>query len=270
VADLATERVIVGALRRSAERRGLSIETFGHGWVVRLGDGDRRRHVFGYDFELNSATTAKIAGDKSATFDLLDADGVPAVEHRLFLRRDVAPRGVMGNEREDMIGFAESNGWDLVCKSNAGTGGRHVYHVVHEAELDEAVAKVFAVHHAVALAPFVPVDGEYRVVMLDGSAQLVYEKQPGEGEWRHNLGLGGRAVDVEDEATGTALADLADRAMRAVGLRFGSVDIVEVSDVSFVLEVNAGVMMEHYGRSSDERRATVDEIYDRAVAAMFA
>jgi glutathione synthase/RimK-type ligase-like ATP-grasp enzyme len=270
VADAVAGRVIEGALRRSAERRGLSVETFGHGWVVRLSDGLIRRHVFGYDFELNSASTAKVAGDKSATYSLLDRAGVPAVTHRLFLRPDVAPRGIEGNDRQAMLEFAERHHWDLVCKSNAGTGGRHVYQVTDAAELDEAVARVFRVHHAVALTPFVEVDAEYRVVMLDGEPQLVYEKLAGDGEWRHNLGLGGRAVDVDDDARSAVLAGLAVRAMEAIGLRFGSVDVVEVAGASFVLEINAGVMMEHYGRSSEERRARVDEIYDRAVAAMFA
>jgi glutathione synthase/RimK-type ligase-like ATP-grasp enzyme len=265
-----TGRVIEAALRRSAEARGLNVETFGHGWVIRLADGDRRASVFGYDFELNSATAAKIAGDKSATYDLLDRAGLPAVEHRLFLRPDVAPRGIEGNDREAMIAFAEKHHWDLVCKSNAGTGGRNVYHVVHEKELDEAVQKVFASHHAVALSPFVEVDGEFRVVMLDGAAQLVYEKHAAPGEWRHNLGKGGRAVDVADDERREAMAAFAVDAMAALGLRFGSVDMVDVSGDLFVLEVNAGVMMEHYGRSSDERRRLVEGIYDRAVAAMFA
>lgn len=267
--DAPAERVIGSALRRSAEARGLEFEGFGHGWVIRLSNGPIRRHVFGYDFELNSATAAKIAGDKSATFALLDRAGVPAVEHRLFLRSDVAPSGIEGNDREAMIAFAEEHHWDLVCKSNVGTGGRNVYHVVHEKELDEAVAKVYRRHHAVALAPFVEVDGEFRVIMLDGAAQLVYEKHAGNGEWRHNLGLGGRAVDVDDDSRRTGLTALAVRAMEALGLRFGSVDIVEVNDWHFVLEVNAGVMMEHYGRSSDQRRAEAYDIYDRAVAAMF-
>jgi glutathione synthase/RimK-type ligase-like ATP-grasp enzyme len=122
----------------------------------------------------------------------------------------------------------------------------------------------------VALTPFVEVDAEYRVVMLDGEPQLVYEKLAGDGEWRHNLGLGGRAVDVDDDARSAVLAGLAVRAMEAIGLRFGSVDVVEVAGASFVLEINAGVMMERYGRSSEARRTRVDEIYDRAVAAMFA
>jgi glutathione synthase/RimK-type ligase-like ATP-grasp enzyme len=268
--DAASERLVVASLRRSAERRGLAFETFGHGWVVRLGDGRLRRHVIGYDFELNSTTAAKIAGDKAATAALLEADGVPAVPHRLFLRPDVAPVGIAGNDRAAMAAHCRQLDWDTVVKTNAGTGGKHVYRVRSQGEMDDAVEAVFAVHHAAALSPFLTVDGEYRVVMLDEAAHLVYEKLPGDGEWRHNLGLGGTAADVEDDALRKTLTDLAVRALRAIGLRFGSVDIVAVGDRLSVLEVNAGVMMEHYGRSSEARRRRVDEIYDRAVAAMFA
>lgn len=265
-----TERVIVAALRRSATRRGLRVETFGHGWVLRLGNGERTRHVFGYDFELNSVTAAKIAGDKAATWALLSDAGVPAIEHRLFLRADVAPKGIAGNDPADMADFASAHLWDVVCKTNAGTGGGHVFRVRTPDELEDAVGAVFSRHHAVALAPFVAADAEHRVIVLDGEPMLVYEKVPAPAEWRHNLGLGGRAVDVDDGEVLARLVPVALSAVVALGLRFASVDLMTHQGETFVLEVNAGVMMEHYARSAPERQRRADEIYDRAVAAMFA
>jgi glutathione synthase/RimK-type ligase-like ATP-grasp enzyme len=265
-----TERLITAALRRSADRRGLSFETFGFGWVARLSDRDRARHVFGYDFDLNPAAAAKIAGDKAATWALLSDAGVPAIEHRLFLRADVAPKGIAGNDPADMADFAAAHRWDVVCKTNAGTGGDHVFRVRIPDELEDAVGAVFSHHHAVALAPFVTADAEHRVIVLDGEPMLVYEKVPAPAEWRHNLGLGGRAVDVDDGEVRAPLIPLALAAMDTLGLRFASVDLMTHRGEVSVLEVNAGVMMEHYGRSSEERRRRVEEVYDRAVAAMFA
>lgn len=265
-----TDRVVVAALRKSAEQRGLSFESFSHGWIVRLSDDERVARVFGYDFELNSTTAAKIAGDKAATATFLEDAGVPCVPHHLFLRSSLTEyTGSEGNWPR-MLALAEELGWNLVCKTNSGTGGTHVYRVRSGAELESASSAVFAAHHALALAPFVEASAEYRVILLDGEAQLLYEKVRADGEWRHNLGLGGRAVEVEDDALRDSLMAVAAPAMRAIGLRFASVDVMVTEQGLTVLEVNAGVMMEHFGRSSDERRERAEAIYDRAVGAMFA
>jgi glutathione synthase/RimK-type ligase-like ATP-grasp enzyme len=264
------ERLVVEALRESADARGLRFESFSHGWIVRLSHGDRVARVFGYDFELNSTTAAKIAGDKAATSTFLRDAGVPSVPHHLFLRSSLPEyTGPEGNWRR-MLALAEDLGWDLVCKANSGTGGQHVYRVQTAAELETASTAVFAAHHSLALAPFVAADAEYRVILLDGDPLLVYEKVRDDGEWRHNLGLGGRAVDVTDDALSARLAGIAAPALTAIGLRFASVDLIATGSDVVVLEVNSGVMMEYYGGSSDERRRIAAAIYDRAVGAMFA
>jgi glutathione synthase/RimK-type ligase-like ATP-grasp enzyme len=265
-----TDRVVVAALEKSAEARGLRFESFSHGWIVRLSDGERIARLFGYDFELNSTTAAKIAGDKAATSTFLADAGIACVPHHLFLRSSLTEyTGPQGNWPR-MLALAEELDWNLVCKTNSGTGGSHVYRVRNGAELESASNAAFSAHHAVALSPFVEVEAEYRVILLDDEAQLVYEKVRAEGEWRHNLGLGGSAVEVEDDRLASDLVGIAGPAMAAIGLRFASVDIMATGSGVTVLEVNAGVMMEHYGRSSDERRERAEAIYDRAVGAMFA
>lgn len=82
--------------------------------------------------------------------------------------------------------------------------------------------------------------------------------------WRHNLGQGGGITEVSRDAAGheTALA-----AAAALNLRFGSVDVACTADGQHrVLEVNAGVMLEHFARSGAERRARVVETYHAALA----
>lgn len=263
------ERLVVSAVRRSADARGFTFEAFSHGWILRLTDGERRQHVFGYHFDLNGVAAARIAGDKAATSSLLTDAGVPAVEHRLFLSPAMSGYVGLDGNWEAMLAYAVDNDWDIVAKTNAGTGGAHVHRVGTRAELEATVGTLFTHHYALALSPYVEADSEHRVVVLDGEAQLVYEKVRGEDEWRHNLGLGASAVDIDDGAASEALGALAVRAMDAVSLRFGSVDILTSADGAQVLEINAGVMMEHYGRSSPERKEQVDAIYDSAVGAMF-
>ena len=193
-----------------------------------------------------------------------------SVPHHLFLRSSRRGyTGAEGNWRR-MLALAEELGWDLVCKANSGTGGSHVYRVQTAAELESASTAVFAAHHSLSLAPYVVADAEYRVILLDGEPLLVYEKVRSDGEWRHNLGLGGRPVEVTDAALSAELAAIAIAALTAIGLRFASVDLIASGSDVVVLEVNSGVMMEYYGGSSEERRQIAAAIYDRAVEAMFA
>lgn len=95
------------------------------------------------------------------------------------------------------------------------------------------------------------------------------DRVPHDGErlpvgWRHNLGQGGGITEVSVDADGHAVA-LA--AAAALNLRFGSVDVARTVDGQHrVMEVNAGVMLEHFARSGTERRAQVVETYHDALA----
>jgi glutathione synthase/RimK-type ligase-like ATP-grasp enzyme len=87
-------------------------------------------------------------------------------------------------------------------------------------------------------------------------------------QWRHNLGRGAKAVPFA--ANGLAYADeltLARAAMRALGLRFASVDLVTVAKRPMVLEVNAGVMLEVLSRGHAPEAAAmlIDGIYHRVL-----
>lgn len=88
-------------------------------------------------------------------------------------------------------------------------------------------------------------------------------------DWRHNLGRGAEPVIVErdsDQASG--LIPLALSAAGAIGIDSSSVDIVEVDGSLSVLEINAGIMMEAFGRRSPGNRGIARSIYDTLVCAL--
>jgi glutathione synthase/RimK-type ligase-like ATP-grasp enzyme len=111
---------------------------------------------------------------------------------------------------------------------------------------------------------------------------------PREGErvalnWRHNLGQGASARLLSDQESRSLPAwDLAHEAARALGLAFGSVDVVEVAKADNaertdlpgtarrwrVLEVNSGVMMEFLARSSTEGLSAARSVYSKALRTM--
>jgi len=180
-----------------------------------------------------------------------------------------------------------------VVKPNEGTSGRSVFLVSCRPQLELAVQEIFTAHASLAIAPYLAIEDEVRVVVLDASALVVYGKNRptvvGDGKrtllelaiaatpaaqrsvvlpglvrgrtkaeldtilpvgqrralnWRHNLDAGARPVLLEQDDARDACVRLAVQAADAIGLRFGSIDVVRAGGGWQILELNAGVMME--------------------------
>ncbi|MEY3230780.1 MAG: hypothetical protein RL689_869 [Planctomycetota bacterium] len=105
----------------------------------------------------------------------------------------------------------------------------------------------------------------------DGARQLASVPPAGVKfllNWRHNLGQGAVATMVEPDAS-PAAHDLALAAAKAVGLRFGSVDVLVAAAGPTVLEINAGVMMEYVSRVMPNGEGISERVCRKAFEAMF-
>jgi ribosomal protein S6--L-glutamate ligase len=107
--------------------------------------------------------------------------------------------------------------------------------------------------------------------MLCGEAKLIFAKKrnPASDQWQHNLGLGATATIETNEKLKAKLVPLAKKTMTALTLEFASVDIVSSEQGLKVLEVNSGVMMEHFSQESAENYQLAKNIYREAVLKMF-
>jgi glutathione synthase/RimK-type ligase-like ATP-grasp enzyme len=70
--------------------------------------------------------------------------------------------------------------------------------------------------------------------------------------WRHNLDAGAEPVLLREGAVRERCVDLAIAAAKSIGLRFGSIDVVQVDDAWRILEINSGVVMEALGKTHPE------------------
>lgn len=206
------ERILVALLREIAADSGIEMETFSQDWIIHLRRNGRARHVYGYNFDLNPAAAQLIACDKTAVSDLLAFHGLPRVEHRLFLHPRLSGYVDSAGNWGEMLAFAERCGWDVVCKSKDGTGGRDVHHARGRLELELAVQRLFESEHALSLSPFLNIRQEFRFIVLDGRCELAYAKQ------RPTVLGDGRSTIAELIAaglkTGEMPADVAARAIR--------------------------------------------------------
>lgn len=185
-----TARMLVDCLKRYGASWGVEVQFHSHDWIAVLSKGTRRHLVFGYDLGLNGSAAAKIANDKGATFDVLRAAGLAAVEHRVFLHPrflDFVP--VDGNWTRLLAAF-EAFGHDAVLKDNEGTGGMEVFRVRNRTELEQRALGLFQIARSLAISPFLPIRDETRLVMIDGECVLAYAKHRAEitGDGRHSVG----------------------------------------------------------------------------------
>ena len=173
---LNSQRVLSRIIRRLCEPRGIAVTELGEGWILRLTRAEVVRHIHGYSFDINPAATHAIACDKAATSDVLAAAGVARVAHRLYLHPEMARYVRHPGNWAGMLGYFDECERDVVVKDNEGTGGRDVFRARSRVALEEAVLGLFSRGRGVALCPFVDVQQETRLVLLDGVAQVAYAK----------------------------------------------------------------------------------------------
>lgn len=257
------ERIFVQAIRDYGARHGIDVDVRANGWLIAMRRGEMRRFAFGYDIGLNSAIAHRLANDKSATAEALSLARVPCIAHHLFLNPKLGEKVVGVARREAMLGLLHDNPQGVVVKPNEGTSGRSVFRVTTEMELDHAAGEVFSISTGLVISPYVEIEDEVRVILLDEVPFVVYSKQRG-SDWRHNLDAGAKPVLLEDGEVRTACVKLAASAASAIGIVFASIDMVRADGAWKVLEINSGVMMEALAKLHPELvQATYDAALDR-------
>ena len=259
-------RIFVDAIGKYCATHGIACEVKSQGWLIVMQQGGVHRFAFGYDIGLNSAMAHRIANDKSATSEVLALSGVASLSHTLFLNPKLGKHVVEDGSREAMLALLAKHPDGVVLKPNEGTSGRFVFKVTNETELDDAAAAIFSSHLGLAISPFVEVEQEIRVVLLDGTPLVVYRKERA-SDWRHNLDFGARPILLEDGGAREACVAIAVKAVHAISIRFASVDVVHVAGEWKVLEINSGVMMEALGKLHPELvyaayNAALDKVFE--------
>ena len=312
---LTSQRIFLESVKKYCLAHNIAIEVRSGGWLLVMRRGSQRRVAIGYDVGLNSAAAHLIASDKAAAAETLKLAGVPCIPHALFLGPKLSAHVPGSGSREAMQRLLDQHPHGLVVKPNEGTSGEAVFRVTTKQQLELAVKRIFAAYPSLAISPYVEIEDEVRVVLLDDRALIVYSKQrpsvigdgkhslrelalavtpaerqssvlqiiaddfgeteldaiPSAGQrhmlnWRHNLDTGAEPVLVNDGDIRDACVQLARDAAAAIGIRFGSIDVVRAGEAWQILEVNSGVKMEALGRLHPE---LVHAAYEAALDKVF-
>lgn len=257
-------------LYQICQKEGIDLQFLSQNWVKRLKKNGKIHYVVGYKFDLNSQATGLIMDDKFATFETLSFAEVPVIQHRILYEPGNSSKHALGyNSLAYIAGCFQKWNQQIVIKANNGTCGRQVFKVTDLNQLVTVLPEIFKQSYSASICPFYEIRNEYRTILLDGEEKLSYMKvKP--VEKRFNLSRGAQAVEIPDEKRDQVLR-LAKRAAEVLNLRFGSVDIIETIDGKMmVLEVNSGVMTQHFLEQHPEQYKKIEAMYREAIEKMFA
>ena len=136
-------------------RRGWGIAKLSKDWILRISDAERKRttNIFGYVFDVNPAASAEICKEKAAAAQVLAQEGIPHIEHEVFLaavmkqmKSFVPTTGTWPM----LIDFAKKHDYNIVVKPLKGTGGHGVYKITNQRDLETAAHDIYSVEYGLA------------------------------------------------------------------------------------------------------------------------
>ncbi len=138
--------------------------------------GTKRHFAYGYHLGLNSAVAHRIANDKAATAEVLQMNGIPCVPHSLFLSPRLSEYIPATGSWQAMLDLLEQSPKGIVVKPNEGTSGNLVFKVLTKPALELAVSEIFSMNLNLAISPYLEIENEVRVILVDTLPVIVYGK----------------------------------------------------------------------------------------------
>ena len=196
---------------------------------------------------------------------MLSNSNVNTVPH--YLLSSVMEREVHENSLNEHF----KNYSELVLKPTRGSRGEGIARVSNSKDSLNHINNNFYVSWAAS--PFINIQREIRLVILEQSILIAYEKYDPviiNGLKMYNLNLGAKAKKISLNDVDNSHIELAKNAMKTIGLKLGAVDIiVNEQDDASVLEINSAFSLEHFALSTPEDRLTVLNFYEDVIEHLF-
>ena len=278
-------------------------------WVIALEKDNQVKYLVGNKFDLNGHAIGNVMDDKYSFYDAMKRFNIPVCEHQIMYREDNLNDYAEGcHTKEDLIKYFNKYNHDVVIKPNLGTIGNGVYHITDEKRLLSKTKTLFKENFSISICPYYYAKNEYRVIVLDNQAKLIFKKiNPkvmGDGkstlkellikfnpyyfsdqeikkiipkkdgeyiyDFRFNLSRGSIAsIDIDDNIK-KEVAKLALAVTEKANITFASIDILEMIDNKLlVLEANSGVTINKAIHFIPNGYEIAKSIYKEAILKMF-
>ncbi len=255
---------VVSVIKKFAENNNIQIKTYSDNWLIEL-QKNKVHRIVGFNFDLSSASSLAITRDKFLTSEILNDNGILAVNYKLLFAPDSVAANYPKNEFELILeNIFDNLDKDVVIKPNFGTGGADVFRVADKYNFISRTKELFKKHSALCFSRFLNIDFEYRITVLDGMILNIYKKQKTDNIL-FNLSKGAKATTLnEDNEFVQKIKSIAKKTMRILDMRLANVDIIKTSDGElFVLEVNGGIAFEHYSRQNSSYKENATKVYNK-------
>lgn len=159
------------------EENNIQMDVISRDWIIALEKNGIRRFIVGCRFDSNRHGLGQVLDDKFATYEALTLCNLPITFHQIqYSEKNHASHAIGYNKYEYVYEFFEKYNRNIVIKVNDGSQGNNCYHITNKNQIKRTLNKLFQRHYSLSLCPYYEIKNEYRVIMFDGNAEIVYQK----------------------------------------------------------------------------------------------
>ena len=162
---------------------------------------------------------------------LNDPRGVRDAPEKLFVTdfADLTPPTLITSDESAIRTFRETHK-NIIIKPLYGNGGAGVFQMREDDGNFNSLIELFleTFREPIIAQKFLPevVEGDKRIILLDGEAVGVINRVPAKGETRSNMHVGGRAEAADMTARDQEICDRIGPALSERGLIFAGIDVI--------------------------------------------
>ncbi len=171
------EKTIVKIIKEICSEEKINFKFLSMGYIIELSKNDKVAHIIDNKFDLNGEAGGRIACDKYATYSVLNAQGIPSVEHIMLFNPLTRNNYLNENGNFSIIQNMFSNHNKIVIKPNDGSQGKDVFLCETLKDAETAINKIFFKNDSACVSPFYDSEAEYRTFYIDGEIKIIYKKE---------------------------------------------------------------------------------------------
>lgn len=244
-------RNLVFILKKICLNLNLEMTVFSDQHLIIIKKKNKKIMINGNIFPINSAISHSLCRDKVSLSNVLCLNSVPCVKHfvayKPFLKKTSIKR---------IKNILNKNA--LVIKPLNGSKAKNVYKVKN---IYDYFLKIKNMENAFAVSKYYKLKCEYRLIIFNNKLFFIYKKIS--DNFYFNLSLGAKAKIEENKKLTRFLFKLALKAVKAVGIKFCSVDIVKTIENKYlILEINSTVFMDNFLKQNPKQLKNVEKMYE--------
>ncbi|MCI8277808.1 MAG: hypothetical protein HFJ46_07925 [Clostridia bacterium] len=160
------------------KEKNIKQELLSYGWIRKLEKENKIHYLMRYEFDLNSSISHNIAGDKYATYDVLNDKGIPTIPHKIIFNPITRSGYYNKNFFNEIENILEKYDNKVVVKANDSYKGKDVFYCSTKEEVEEVIEKLFnEKNDTLSICPYLDIDFEYRAIYLCGEIIYIYKKK---------------------------------------------------------------------------------------------